>query len=49
MQTLVAYIAFRDDVLEHFAAMVTALVPDVGSSAPSVIGIRRPSEAKKTS
>jgi len=26
MQTLVAYIAFRDDVLEHFAAMVTALV-----------------------
>jgi len=26
MQTLVAYIASRDDVLEHFAAMATGLV-----------------------
>ncbi|QCE04209.1 hypothetical protein DEO72_LG8g2242 [Vigna unguiculata] len=56
MQTLVAYIASRDDVPAHFTAMVAGLVHtsvnavlDVGSSAPSPIGIRRSSEAEKTS
>ncbi|QCE15530.1 hypothetical protein DEO72_LG11g2543 [Vigna unguiculata] len=56
MQTLVAYIASRDDVPDHFAVMAAGLVhtlvnevPNVGSGAPSPIGIRRSSRTEKTS